>query len=132
MLRLAICDDEPFYRKKIRALLEKDLEARGLPCEISLFPSGKAFLAEGENRVRYDVVFLDINMEEMDGIQTAAEIRSFHSDTYIVLVTAFISYALEGYKVNAVRYILKDALEAGMAECMEAILEKKEAILKIQ
>ena len=124
MLRLAICDDEPYYLEKIKALLEKYLDARRIPYEISLFPSGKAFLEEGENRVKYDVVFLDINMEEVDGIQTAMEIRAFHSDTYIVLVTAFISYALEGYKVNAVRYILKDALETGVAECMEAILEK--------
>lgn len=66
---------------------------------------------------------MDINMEEMDGIDTAKRIRQFHSDTCIVFVTAFISYALEGYKVNAVRYLMKDTLEAALPECMDAILK---------
>lgn len=124
MLHLAVCDDESFYRKKIKALLEKYLEAKALPYDIRLFPSGAAFLEESENRVKYDVVFLDINMEELDGIQTAREIRAFHSDTCLVFVTAYINYVLEGYKVNAVRYIMKDTLDTAVAECMDAVLEK--------
>ncbi|MCI8417015.1 MAG: response regulator transcription factor [Lachnospiraceae bacterium] len=124
MLQIAICDDETFYREKLKKLLEDYVADRQLSCNIRLFPSGKAFLSEEESRIKYDIVFLDIHMEEVDGLETAQQIRAFHSDTNIVLVTAFIHYVLEGYKVNAVRYILKDTLEAALPECMDAILEK--------
>ena len=124
MLRIAICDDEEYYRNKIHTLLDSWVAGRGMEYAVSLFSSGADFLSEKENAVGYDVVFMDINMEEMDGIDTAKRIRQFHSDTCIVFVTAFISYALEGYKVNAVRYLMKDTLEAALPECMDAILKK--------
>lgn len=124
MLQIAICDDEQFYREKIKRLLEKYLKKHELQYELHLFLSGEEFLKQCENSVKYDIVFLDINMEQMDGIETAKRIRSFHSDTYIVFVTAFIDYALEGYKVNAVRYLMKDTLDLAMKECMTAILQK--------
>lgn len=124
MLQIAICDDEQFYREKMKKLVERYLEKRELHYTLHLFLSGEEFLKQCENSVKYDIVFLDINMEQIDGIQTANRIRSFHSDTYIVFVTAFIDYALEGYKVNAVRYLMKDTLELAMEECMTAILQK--------
>ncbi|MDE6845492.1 MAG: LytTR family DNA-binding domain-containing protein [Lachnospiraceae bacterium] len=124
MLQIAICDDEQFYREKMKKLVEGYLEKRRLQYTLHLFLSGEEFLKQCENSVKYDIVFLDINMEQIDGIQTAKRIRSFHSNTYIVFVTAFIDYALEGYKVNAVRYLMKDAIDLAMEECMMAILQK--------
>lgn len=124
MLQVAICDDEQFYRTKIKSLLEKYFHKHNLQYTIHSFLSGEEFLQQCENSVKFDIVFLDINMDEIDGIQTARRIRSFHSDTYIVFVTAFIDYALEGYKVNAVRYLMKDTLELAMEECMTAIMQK--------
>lgn len=121
---IAICDDEKFYREKIQRLLENYLKEHDLSYEIQSFSSGEEFLKESENKVKFDIVFMDINMSRLDGIQTAMQMRSFHSRTYIVLITAFIHYALEGYKVNAVRYIMKDTLDASIGECMDAILQK--------
>lgn len=123
-MRIAVCDDEEFYRNKIRALVKEYLTVHNLDCEIDLYLSGKSFLDRKENMVRYDVVFMDINMEETDGIQTAMQIRKFQSETAIVFVTAFINYVLEGYKVNAIRYIMKDTLETAIPECMDAVLGK--------
>ncbi len=124
MLQIAVCDDETYYRNRIYSLLSEYLEARSLNASIDIFSSGKEFLSERDNLVKYDIVFLDINMEEVDGIQTAQKICDYQSGTCIVLVTAFLNYALEGYKVGAVRYIMKDALEIQMPECMEAVLKK--------
>ena len=63
----------------------------------------------------------------MDGITTAKKIRERGINSYIVFVTAYIDYSLEGYKVGAVRYLLKNGynLQAAMEECLDAILEKK-------
>lgn len=124
MLQVAICDDEQFYREKIQNLLIQYFQQRNLEYAIHLYPSGEEFLSQRENSVKYDIIFMDISMKKLDGIQTASQIRSFHSDTQLVFVTAFIDYALEGYKVNAVRYIMKDTLDTAITECMDAILQK--------
>lgn len=124
MLKIAVCDDEKFYREKINKLLKKYLLDHCLDGSIDIFCSGEEFLSQRGNVVKYDVVFMDINMEQTDGIETAMRIRAFQSNTYIVFVTAFIKYVLDGYKVNAVRYIMKDTLDAAIPECMDAILQK--------
>lgn len=124
MLKIAICDDEKYYRDQIHALLSAYLEARGLNAATDFFSSGKDFLTERDNLVKYDIVFLDINMAEVDGIQTAQKMCEYRSKTCIVLVTAYMNYVLEGYKVGAVRYIMKDAMDTQMKECMDAILQK--------
>mgnify|MGYP001084221840 FL=1 len=124
MLQIAICDDEQFYREKIRRLLTDYLEKRDLGSSISFFTSGEEFLSQSENNVKYDIVFMDISMDELNGIETAMQMRAFHSDTFLVFVTAFIDYALEGYKANAIRYLMKDTLDVAMGECMYAILQK--------
>lgn len=128
MLEIVVCDDERFYREKIEKVLKEYLAEHELEYRIQLFPSGEEFLSRSENRVKYDIVFMDINMEKVDGIQAAMQMRSFHSDTYLVLVTAFINYVLEGYKVNAVRYIMKDTLDTAIAECMDAVMEKMKVV----
>ena len=121
---IAVCDDEKFYREKVQKLLEHYLSGHEINYTIQLFSSGEEFLQENENKVKYDIVFMDINMSRMDGIRTALQMRSVHSHTYIVLITAFIQYALEGYKVDAVRYIMKDTLDSALDECMDTILKK--------
>ena len=65
-------------------------------------------------------------MSEKDGIVTAQKKREFSSDLFIVFVTAYIKYSLEGYKVNATRYILKNNInfKESIYECMDTILEK--------
>lgn len=124
MLKIAVCDDEKFYREKISTILKKYLSYHQLDGAIDIFCSGEEFLSQRGNAVKYDAVFMDINMEQTDGIETAMRIREFQSNTYIVFVTAFIKYVLEGYKVNAIRYIMKDTLDAAIPECMDAILKK--------
>ena len=123
-LRIAVCDDEPYARKRIQGLLESCLDRRAISYRITLYSSGKEFLGQRENLTGFDVVFLDINMEELDGIQTARQIRSLHSDTVLVFITSYIHYALEGYGVNAVRYLLKETLDTALEECVDAILER--------
>lgn len=124
MLQIAVCDDEQYYREKIQYLLKQYFEQKNLEYAIWLYSSGEEFLSQCENSVKYDIVFLDISMKKLDGIRTASQIRTYHSDTQLVFVTAFIDYALEGYKVNAVRYIMKDTLDTAITECMDTILQK--------
>lgn len=126
MFRVAICDDEKIFRDNLKEILLQYMKDKGLIFEIDTFCSGKEFVELGIEMVKYKVVFLDINMDELDGIMTAKKIRDNSSDMFIVFVTAFVNYTLEGYKVDAVRYILKDNtnMTACVYECLDAIRKK--------
>ena len=126
MFRIAICDDEKIFRDDLKEILIRYMTDRGIMLEIDTFSSGKEFVELGIEMVKYKIVFLDINMDELDGIMTAKKIRENSKDMFIVFVTAFVNYTIEGYKVDAVRYILKDNknLVASVYECMDAIHEK--------
>lgn len=126
MFKIAICDDEKYFRKTVEAILINYAEENGLMYEIDHFESGKEFVQQGIEMIKYKIVFLDINMDELDGIQTARKIRQVSKETFIVFVTAYVNYTLEGYKVDAVRYLLKNNVNfiESVEECMDAIQEK--------
>ncbi len=126
MFRIAICDDEKPFRESVRKYVEKYLSEKEILFEVDTFCSGKEFLELGIELIRYDIIFLDINMDEIDGIVTAQKIREYSSEVYIVFVTAYINYSLEGYKVDAARYLLKTNVnfDASIYECMDTILHK--------
>lgn len=132
MFRIAVCDDESHFRKRIREILMDYMNEKGVMYEIDEFESGKDFVSLGIESVKYKIVFLDINMDEMDGIQTAQKIREISNDIFIVFVTAFATYTLEGYKVDAVRYILKNNVNFSelVFECMDAINTKMNYVVK--
>lgn len=126
MFRIAVCDDEKPFRDSVKEYVEKYLSEKDISYEIDTFASGKEFLELGIELVQYDIIFLDINMDEIDGIVTAQKIREYSSEVYIVFVTAYINYSLEGYKVGAARYLLKNNInfDDSIYECMDTILHK--------
>lgn len=126
MFHIAICDDEEYFRFREQELIEKYMEKRGYVCQVDLYPSGKSLLGAADALLRYDMIFLDISMEEIDGMETARRIRQMSDAVYIVFVTAYITYAIEGYKVDAVRYLLKEdsGIENALQECLDAIVER--------
>lgn len=126
MFRIAICDDEKPFRDSVKKFVEKYLCEKNISYDIDTFASGKELLELGIELVQYDIIFLDINMDEIDGIVTAQKIREYSSEVYIVFVTAYIDYSLEGYKVDAARYLLKNNtyFDDSIYECMDTILRK--------
>ena len=77
---------------------------------------------------QFQIIFLDINMNEVDGLVTAHRIREQNTEIFIVFVTAFVNYSMEGYKVDAIRFLLKSNknMQGHIAECMDAIRKKME------
>ena len=123
MIHIAICDDEEYFRMREEKLVGEYMKKRTYGCTIDVYPSGKEMLHAADVPMQYDIIFLDINMEEMDGLETARRIRQASAKVHIVFVTAYITYALEGYKVNAARYLLKEdgGLENALKECLDAV-----------
>ena len=124
MIKIAICDDEKYFRERLKQICSGYLDQTGYDFAIDCFESGEDFLEKSIPQFDYSIVFLDVSMREIDGIETARTVRKLFPNTYIVFVTAYITYALEGYKVNAVRFLLKDDhnMEQTVKECFDTIL----------
>ncbi len=126
MLKIAVCDDENLFTEELKELLSGYMIEKGLVFEIDTYSSGEALVDLGIEIVQYTAVFLDINMEKMDGIKTAEMIRKASREVFIVFVTAYVDYSLEGYQLDVVRYLLKGNanFQSKVNECMYAILDK--------
>lgn len=124
MFRIAVCDDEEYFRILEKKLIEKYMKGQGYICLIDSYPSGQEMLDAIGGSLQYDIVFLDVSMGELDGIETAKNIRKITEKVDIVFVSAYITYALDGYKVNAIRYLLKEenGLENALKECLDTII----------
>ena len=126
MFRIAICDDELIFAEELKELISGYMTEKGLVFKIDTYSSGEDLVKLGIEVVRNTVVFLDINMEKMDGIKVAEKIRAASREVFIVFVTAYVSYSLEGYRLDAVRYLLKGSenFQSTVNECMDAIIGK--------
>lgn len=126
MFYIAICDDEKYFRIREKELIAKYMNDKNYKFKIDSYGSGIELLEQKSKIPQYDILFLDINMKEIDGMKTAREIRKITREVYIVFVTAFITYAPEGYEVDAIRYLLKDDghIEKSIVECLETITYK--------
>lgn len=125
MLKIAICDDESYYLKLVHSIITKLLYERGISeYDIDLFSSGEELCKKNDDMGVYQVIFLDINMPGLNGLQTAEMIRETNQNVFLVFITAFIDYAVEGYKLEAIRFLLKDMLEEMLPECIDTIIKK--------
>ena len=125
MINIAICDDNRSFLRILKKHIEEFFSQKDLGCTVKSFTSGKELTYLGTDISSFDVVFLDVDMEEIDGIKTAGEIRKYSEDVIIAFVTAFIKYSPEGYKYNAIRYIMKDdELKESLHECLETIVKR--------
>lgn len=124
-MKIAICDDEKYDLEKIEHLLKQELHKHNISVyKIDTYLSSNEFLQNNEKIMQYDVIFLDINMPQMNGINVAEKIRKVRDDVMLIFITAFIDYALEGYRLEAIRFLIKDMLESMMPECVEVIIKK--------
>lgn len=126
MLNIAICDDEKTFAEGLKKNISKYMKEKGIDTTFEMFTSGEDLLDLGIGVNRFRIIFLDINMQQMNGLETAKAIRKMSSDIYIVFITACMNYVLDGYKVDAVRYLLKgnEDFNETLIECMDAICNK--------
>jgi DNA-binding LytR/AlgR family response regulator len=125
MLKIAICDDEKLYCENIKKIISEYCTKRNIEFQVVLFKSGNDFASIENSISQFNIVYLDVNMDGLDGIETAKIIRYWSKEIFIVFITAFINYTLEGYKVDAIRYILKNnTLRENIHESLNAVFEK--------
>lgn len=122
MLQIAICDDEAPQRLRLREWLTRYYTAQNVSCVFTEYGSGEElYAAYQEQTGRFDLVFLDIYMGGMNGIETAAALRGQDPLVSIVFLTTSPDHAIDGYTVSADGYLLKPAGEEQLTALMERL-----------
>lgn len=124
MLRIGICDDSADARDSLHLQLEKVLreESEEIVYEFSTGSGAVRWLKKHIGEI--DLLFLDVEMPEMNGMEAAEEIRKFDSSILIVFVTGYSDYVFDGYRVNALDYIMKPAGTERLAEVLKRVREQ--------
>lgn len=120
-MRIAICDDQAECRYQAETAIRQCL--KGTDLLIDTFKDGMSFLKNAQ-KVAYDLVFLDIEMPEMDGITLAKRLRKRSNEVSIIFLTSHIEFALEGYEVNALRYLTKPVNMSKLQEVLSHTLRQ--------
>ncbi len=107
MLNVIICDDEKEFRIDLKRVIDRSLGLWGIPCCILEFSSGEALVAEYTGNQDQQILFLDIKMGSVSGLDAARHIRRLDPTAVIIFVTAYPDFVFQGYEVRALNYILK-------------------------
>lgn len=121
MFTVALCDDDELVIKRVQKIVRSWGHEKDLPIEVHTHQSGQSLLNEW-NSVRYDVVFLDIDMPGKNGIDVARQLRISDLDVIIVFLTGYDTYAITGYEVQAYRYILKPVSDVDIQRILDETL----------
>lgn len=122
MLRIAICDDESLSRNHTLRFIEQ-WENKPNSCLITSFDNGDD-LIKSHTQSPFDIIFLDIVMPILNGIETAKEIRTFDKNVKIVFLTSSSDYAVSSYSVKADNYLLKPIKESLLFTCLDELYEE--------
>lgn len=105
MLRIAIVDDDLKYCEALLSHISRYKDEKEIDVNVVTFSSGLEFISDYEPV--YDILFLDIEMPYMDGMELARSIRKSDPHAVIVFITNLAQYAINGYEVNAFDYMVK-------------------------
>lgn len=121
-MRIAICDDESQICELMRDKIQRNYFASDIDLHIQIFDSGEKVLASDLNDI--DVLFLDVDMPVINGLEVARIIRERNKDMIIVFLTAYSEFVFESFKVDAFRYLIKPVKDKELTETLEAIQKK--------
>jgi DNA-binding LytR/AlgR family response regulator len=106
LMKIAICDDQKEFCKVLKAEVEKFYAPNEV--EIEIFLSGEQFLEKYKSSPQvYEIIFMDIEMSGMDGLETAKAVHAINENVPIIFLTSHTELAMEGYEVSAFRFLSK-------------------------
>ena len=134
MIKFAICDDEPIMVHEISNQLSQYMDERKItPYSVASFSNGCALL---ESDCDFDIVFLDIQMDNLDGIETAKILRQRKNHSLLIFVTVLKEYVFNAFEVEAYDYLLKpldsDHFERTMDRAVSTLAQRTDKSIVIQ
>ena len=126
VLRIGICDDLADARLVLRSALERVLETRKVQGQFFEFSSGETLLRWYDRHAgELDVIFLDMELHALDGMETARRLRAADAGLQLVFVTGYADHVFDGYSVGALGYLMKPPKQEQLA----AVLDRAQAAL---
>lgn len=132
-MRILVCDDDAAFAQEMTERLNRLLPSIDRWGQVDCV-SDPALLTD-EQLGCYDIAFLDIDMGETSGMDLARRLRRLQQDTVLIFVTNFVEYSLEGYEVQAFRYLLKSDLDEKLEKYLQqavSVCRKERALIRIQ
>lgn len=105
MIKIAIVEGEQLYAKQLHEYLRKYEKENGEAIEVTIYSDGDQIVEKYQSQ--YDIILMDIEMKFMDGMSAAEEIRKIDTEVVIIFITNMTQYAIRGYAVDALDYVLK-------------------------
>ncbi len=124
MIHIAICDDEALERDYLSDIVQRWAKDMGHLFSLATFESGESFLFNYEDNKEVNILLLDIQMKELDGVSLAKKIRETNSGVQIIFITGISDFMSEGYEVSALHYLLKPVKEEKLYEVLNKSVEK--------
>lgn len=122
MINIAIVEDEAFYAKQLSEFLRQYEKEKGEVFEISLFSDGDAIV--DKYKAQFDIILMDVQMKFMDGMSAAEEIRKVDTEVVIIFITNMAQYAIRGYAVDALDYVLKPVSYFAFSQRLNRAIER--------
>lgn len=133
-MNIAIVDDLDADRRFLADFISRYCQQNRIVVQMQLFENGESFLTRFV-RGQFDIIFLDIFMSGIDGMQTAKDIRRIDADCLLVFVTTSEDYAVKSFRVRAFDYLVKpygyDQFEEVMGLC-DAALAKQARYIEVK
>ena len=111
MVRVGICDDETVLLEKLNQFVQACYAGNQIFARVDTFANGQQLLYEIEDGGRFDLVLLDIEMPQMDGMELAGRIRKVLPEVLVIFITSHMEYVLDAYELSVFSYIPKRDLE---------------------
>ena len=121
-MKIAICDDESSIREILKSKIEKYYFSCSIDFSIDCYVSGVELLKQQFDEI--DVLFLDVDMPGLNGMETAGEIRKTNKSMLIIFLTAYSEFVFESFKVDTFRYLVKPLKDAELAEVLQAVQDR--------
>ena len=129
---IVICDDSLDDIRRTKDILEEYDKSIGVHCIIHVYTDGNTLLDDLKyGKICPDVIFMDIELQEVNGIHIAKEINTVNQQTFIVYLTNYIQYAVDAYRTEHIYYVLKKQLKDRLPEVYEKIHRQSEDEQKV-
>ena len=119
MMYITICDDEHSQIEYLKDLVQEWLNKKSLKASISSFENAESFLFAYEDNKIIDILLLDIQMGNMDGVELAKQLRKDNESVQIIFITGYPDFIAEGYNVSALNYLMKPVTKDKLFEVLD-------------
>ena len=120
-MKIAVVEDEQKERRQLCLIVEAYFREKDISLQIHPFESGEEIAKRAGEF--FDVIFMDIDMGGLDGMEAARRIRAVDSNAVIVFITNMAGYAVEGYSVQALDFLIKPVSALRIRQELDKILE---------